>query len=198
VNAQITALQKNGYLKIVQKPHLTMRENETSVSDSRQTVPVKFGGQYSSGIQDYRVGTLLKIRPRIAKEIDGLVTTMHIDVRDGSIAAFQSDGTPVLNNSQITTISDVRQGESLIIGGITVDSEYDSRSQVPILGDVPIVGNAFKKRSKGGSRRERIVIITPRILSNSPSLFQTAPAQMQAIVIDPKTGKPAKMAPASK
>jgi type III secretion protein C len=198
VNAQITALQKNGYLKVVQKPHLTMRENETSVSDSRQTVVVKYSGQYGGGVQDYRVGTLLKIRPRIAKEVDGLVTTMQIDVRDGSIAGFQGDGSPVLNSSQITTISDVRQGESLIIGGITVDSEYDNKSQIPGLGDIPIVGNAFKKRSKGGSRRERIVIITPRILSNAPSLFNTGPAPMQAIVIDPKTGKPAKMAPAAK
>jgi type III secretion protein C len=198
VNAQITALQRNGFLKVVQKPHLTMRENETSVSDSRQTVVVKYSGQYGGGVQDYRVGTLLKIRPRIAKELDGLVTTMQIDVRDGSIAGFQGDGSPVLNSSQITTISDVRQGESLIIGGITVDSEYDNKSQIPGLGDIPIVGNAFKKRSKGGSRRERIVIITPRILSNSPSLFQTGPAQMQAVIIDPKTGKPAKMAPATK
>ncbi len=193
VNAQITALQKNGYLKVVQKPHLTMRENETSVSDSRQTIPVKFGGQYSSGLQDYRVGTLLKIRPRIAKEVDGLVTTMHIDVRDGNIAGIQSDGTPLFNNSQITTISDVRQGESLIIGGITVDSEYDNKSQIPGLGDIPVVGNAFKKRSKGGSRRERIVIITPRILSNAPSVINSGPAPMQAIVLDQKTGKPVKM-----
>ena len=197
VEARITALQKNGYLKVVQKPHLTLRENETSVSDSRQTIGIKYGGQYSSGIENYRVGTLLKIKPRIAKEVDGLVTTLQIDVRDGSIAGFQTDGSPILNNSQITTISDVRQGESLIIGGITVDSEYDSKSQVPGLGDIPVAGNLFKKRKNGGSRRERIVIITPRILSNAPGVFNGAaavPQQMQAVTLDPKTGKPIKKA----
>jgi type III secretion protein C len=201
VGAQITALQKNGYLKVVQKPHLTLRENETSVSDSRQTVVVKYSGQYGGGVQDYKIGTLLKIKPRIAKEVDGLVTTMQIDVRDGSIAGFQTDGSPVLNNSQITTISDVRQGESLIIGGITVDSEYDSKSQVPGLGDIPVAGNLFKKRKNGGSRRERIVIITPRILSNAPGVFNGAaavPQQMQAVTLDPKTGKPIKKAPNAK
>ncbi len=196
VGAQITALQKNGYLKVVQKPHLTLRENETSVSDSRQTVVVKYSGQYGGGVQDYKIGTLLKIKPRIAKEVDGLVTTMQIDVRDGSIAGFQTDGSPVLNSSQITTTSDVRQGESLIIGGITVDSEYDSKSQVPGLGDIPVAGNLFKKRNKGGSRRERIVIITPRILSNAPGVFN--PQQMQAVTLDPKTGKPIKRAPPPK
>jgi type III secretion protein C len=201
VGAQITALQKNGYLKVVQKPHLTLRENETSVSDSRQTVVVKYSGQYGGGVQDYRVGTLLKIKPRIAKEADGLVTTMQIDVRDGSIAGFQEDGSPVLNSSQITTTSDVRQGESLIIGGITVDSEYDNKSQIPGIGDIPVIGNLAKKRNKGGSRRERIVIITPRILSSAPGLINAptlAPQPMQAIQLDPKTGKPLKKAPNAK
>lgn len=203
VKASITAYQRNGVFKIHKTHSMPARDNERSTSDNRQTIPIRINGSQFGGatIEEYRVGSLLKIKPSVTKEAYGFITSLEVDVRDGSISGQQSDGTPFFNESRITTIADVPQGESFILGGLTIDTEFDERSQVPIVGDIPVLGNAFKKRKKGGSRRERIVIITPRILSNAPGVINgraLAPQQIQPIPIDPKTGRPIIKAPNAK
>ncbi len=167
VNAQISALSQNGTLSVISNVRLMSKENEPAVTDNRQIVPVRFSGQFQGGLQEYRVGILMAITPKIAKEVDGLATSLQIDLRDGQIRAFQADGIPLIDNAQLTTNATIRQGESLLIGGITIDRQFDNKSKVPGFGDIPVVGEAFKRRTKGSSRRERVVIITPRVLSDA-------------------------------
>jgi type III secretion protein C len=167
VNAQISALSQNGTLSVVSNVRLMSKENEPAVTDNRQIIPVRFSGQFQGGLQEYRVGILMAITPKIAKEVDGLATSLQIDLRDGQVRAFQADGIPLIDNAQITTNATIRQGESLIIGGLTIDREFENRSKVPGFGDIPVLGEAFKRRTKGSSRRERVVIITPRIMSDA-------------------------------
>ncbi len=176
VSAQISALSRSGKIQIVSRPRITTKENEPAVTDNRRIIPVRFGGgQFSNGgITNYQVGILMAITPKIAKEPDGLVTSLQIDLRDGALTGYTADGIPFIDNSSLNTNATIRQGESLIIGGITIDSSFDEKSKIPGLGDVPLVGNAFKKRSKGSRRKERIVIITPRIISDLPNTIATA------------------------
>lgn len=176
VSAQISALSRTGKIQIVSRPRITTKENEPAVTDNRRIIPVRFGGgQFSNGgITNYQVGILMAITPKIAKEADGLVTSLQIDLRDGALTGYTADGIPFIDNSSLNTNATIRQGESLIIGGITIESSFDERSKIPGLGDVPLVGNAFKKRSKGSRRKERIVIITPRIISNLPNTIAAA------------------------
>ncbi|MGL5837631.1 MAG: secretin N-terminal domain-containing protein [Sphingorhabdus sp.] len=174
VSARISALSRTGKIQIVSRPRITTKENEPAVTDNRRIIPVRFGGgQFSNGgITNYQVGILMAITPKIAKEPDGLVTSLQIDLRDGALTGYTADGIPFIDNSSLNTNATIRQGESLIIGGITVDSSFDEKSKIPGLGDIPLVGNAFKKRSKGSRRKERIVIITPRILSDLPNTIE--------------------------
>jgi type III secretion protein C len=178
VNAQISALSQNGTLSVISNVRLMSKENEPAVTDNRQIIPVRFSGQFQGGLQEYRVGILMAITPKIAKEVDGLATSLQIDLRDGQIRAFQADGIPLIDNAQLTTNATIRQGESLIIGGITIDRQFENKSKVPGVGDIPIVGEAFKRRTKGSSRRERVVIITPRVISDSSGeLVEVSAAQ---------------------
>lgn len=167
VNAQISALSQNGTLSVVSNVRLMSKENEPAVTDNRQIIPVRFSGQFQGGLQEYRVGIFMSITPKVAKEVDGLATSLDIDLRDGQVRAFQADGIPLIDSALITTNATIRQGESLIISGMTVDRQFDNRSKVPGFGDIPVVGEAFKRRTKGSSRRERVVIITPRVLSDA-------------------------------
>lgn len=176
VSAQITALSRNGTVQIMSRPRITTKENEPAVIDNRRIIPVRFGGGQTQnggfsggGITNYQVGVLMAITPKIAKEPDGLVTSLQIDLRDGALTGYTPDGIPFIDNSSLNTNATIRQGESLIIGGITIESSYDERSRIPGLGDIPVFGNAFRKRSRGSRRKERIVIITPRIISNTPN-----------------------------
>ncbi len=177
VSAQVSALSQNGYLKIVKQQVINVRSNETGLMDNRQTLVVPFSGQFNGGIRELRVGTFLTVKPTVTVETDSLNTTLRVDVRDGRVA----DGSGrLLDNSQISTTATVPQGESLIIGGITIDSEFENNSKVPIAGDIPLAGQLFRRKTKGGRRIERVVIITPRVLSNEP-IAPTAVASNEAV-----------------
>ncbi len=171
LNAQISALSQRGVMKVVTRTNISTPENIPGVSDSRQVIPIKVeGGQFQgSGVIDYRIGIFLNVTPQVSKERDGLVTQMEIDVRDGSIGGYLPDGTPTFKNNQLTTNASVRQGESYIIGGFSAEMSYEGTSKIPGLGDIPLAGNLFKKSSKTQTVQERIVILTPRVLSMTPN-----------------------------
>ncbi len=171
VSAKITALSRNGTFRVVKNTNISMKENEPGVSDAREVIPIKSsGGQYQGGtLTDYRIGIFMAITPKVSKEADGLTTHMDIDIRDGSISGYLPDGTPTFKNNVLTSNLSVRQGESLIIGGFTSESSYDYKSKIPGLGDVPLAGNLFKKRNKGQTYTERVLILTPTVMSNEPS-----------------------------
>jgi type III secretion protein C len=191
VSAQVSALSQNGYLKIVKQQQISVRSNETALMDNRQTLVIPFSGQFNGGIRELRVGTFLTVKPMVTVETDSLNTTLRVDVRDGQLA----DGSGrLLDNSQISTTAAVPQGESLIIGGITIDSEFENSSKVPGVGDIPILGQAFRRKTKGGRRVERVVIITPRVLSNEP-IAPVAVASNESVGVKlPTAGKkPKKM-----
>ncbi len=174
VSATIDLLDRQGSMKVVSRPSIVTKEGEPGVADFRQLVPVRFSGQYNGGINNYRVGLFLSILPRVAKDVNGLATTMQIDLRNGRILQFSGDGIPIQDNNGFTTNVTIPQGESLIIGGLTVDTEFESSSKIPVFGDIPVIGAIGSKRRKGGSRVERIVIITPRIISDAPNQLTTS------------------------
>ena len=59
---------------------------------------------------------------------------------------------------------------SVVIGGVFEEDESSSEIQVPLLGDIPVVGNLFKTRVRRGERRELLIFITPRIVSDALTL----------------------------
>jgi type III secretion protein C len=189
VSAKVSALSENGYLKIVKQQQIFVRTNEVGTMDNRQTLVIPFSGQFNGGIRELRVGTFLSVKPTVTVEPDSLLTTLRLDVRDGRVA----DGSGrLLDNSQISTTATVPQGESIIIGGITIESEFESNSKVPIAGDIPIAGQLFRRKTKGGRRIERVVIITPRVMSNEPIVQNNAAAIRSDGVAIPANSKKTK------
>ncbi|NJM50056.1 MAG: hypothetical protein HC843_03550 [Sphingomonadales bacterium] len=159
VSAQINALQNKGYARVEQRPRLIARDNEPAISDNRQIYPVVAQGERVAQIVDYRFGTFMKILPSITRETDSLMVRLNIDVRDGQLIGIQpGSNLPIIKNNLLSTSTDIREGESLIIGGISIEETTNSKRGLPIIGT----------RTKGYRRVERIVIITPRILSNRP------------------------------
>jgi type III secretion protein C len=171
LNAQISALSQRGALKVITRTNISTPENMPGVSDARQVIPIKVAGSQFQGadVVEYRIGIFLNVTPSVSKERDGLITQMEIDVRDGSIGGYLPDGTPTFKNNQLTTNASVRQGESYIIGGFSAETSYEGTSKIPGLGDIPIAGNFFKKRTKSSSVQERVVILTPRVVSDAPN-----------------------------
>ena len=164
---RINALERTGALRVVSRPRLSTLNNIPAVFNNQVQYYVRVAGDRQVDLFPVTAGMEMRVNPSVLFDGGELRTRLQIEILDGSPSGLVVDGIPAVKQSSINTSAVVRQGESLLIGGMTVDAEFDYKSKVPVLGDVPIVGQAFRKRQKGGRHLERLFLITPRVLSQS-------------------------------
>jgi type III secretion protein C len=177
---RISALEKSGVLRVVSRPRLSTLNNIPAVFNNQVQYYVRVAGDRQVDLFPVTAGMVMRVNPSILYDGGELRTRLSIEVLDGSPSGMVVDGIPAVKQSSINTTAVVKQGESLLIGGMTVDTDYDYKSKVPVAGDIPIIGQAFRKRNKGAQHIERIFLITPRILSQN----QQAAAQ-QSVPTNP-------------
>ena len=105
----------------------------------------------------------LKVVPQITP--DGRVN-LELQVNKDGVGQNTSAG-PAINTKQVKTGVLVENGGTIVIGGIFEVSDSTTVNKVPVLGDIPVVGNAFKNNSKEVVKREMVIMITPRIIESS-------------------------------
>ena len=118
------------------------------------------GVQSIENINFLEVGTKLLLRPFVTQ--DGLVRMeIHPERSDGKINAA---GLPESRTTEVTSNVMVRDGSTIVIGGLIEEQANQKQDRVPGLGALPIVGNLFKSKASDTRRTELIVLITPRII----------------------------------
>ena len=90
------------------------------------------------------------------------------------LTALTASGVPTLciSTKQLQTQAMVEDGGTLIVGGIYEEESSNVVNKVPLLGDIPVVGNLFKSRARKERRRELLIFITPRIMDNMGSTLR--------------------------
>ncbi|QDT30763.1 Type IV pilus biogenesis and competence protein PilQ precursor [Gimesia panareensis] len=106
-------------------------------------------------------GIVLNLRPFITP--DGQIR-MEIHPERSSATINSSTNLPDLKTTEVTTNVMVRDGNTVVIGGLIEENVSDTRNQVPLLGAIPVIGNAFRQQREITTRSELIVLITPRIV----------------------------------
>jgi type II secretory pathway component GspD/PulD (secretin) len=119
------------------------------------------GGNTTSEIKFLEVGTMLTFRPYIGN--DGYIR-MDIYPKDSSGSVDRLSGIPNEQTTQLKTNILVKDGETIVIGGLFRDEVDTIRNQVPILGDIPFFGVLFRSTSDSNKRKEVIVLLTPHII----------------------------------
>jgi type II secretory pathway component GspD/PulD (secretin) len=108
-----------------------------------------------------KTGTILRFRPFIGK--DGLIRMeLHPEQSEGSLNTLSL---PKKTTAEVLSNVMVRDGKTIVLGGLFKEKTNIGRSQVPLLGDIPFLGNLFKKTSDSSERVELIVLLTPHIVS---------------------------------
>jgi type III secretion protein C len=186
--ARVHALEGQGKARIIAKPKVLGVANRPASMQSTRQVMVRVAGNLEANLFQLEAGTRLQVTPQVIARKDGTQLKMSLFIQDGNLEARQVDGVPVIKNSEIRTEAHVRDGESLLIGGITIDSDASELNIVPIVSELPLVGHLFKWRTKNASRSERLFLITPRLLPSVPDAqpsgtslqVSTAPAPQAA------------------
>jgi type II secretory pathway component GspD/PulD (secretin) len=126
----------------------------TTVTETAATQTVEF----------LEVGTHLRIRPFVSS--DGMVRMeVHPELSQGTVRVEDGLTLPDKEVTQVTTNIMCRSGATVVIGGLIREDLVTTATQIPVLGNLPILGPLFRQRTEETDRREIIVLLTPRIVS---------------------------------
>ncbi|HPD47938.1 MAG TPA: hypothetical protein P5279_12235 [Anaerohalosphaeraceae bacterium] len=176
----IRALVRSGKAQILSRPSVLTLDNRQSTIRVGEDIPIASsleGFNYSNKIgfsfEYLPTGILLNIRPRInesGKEVTMLIDTIvSAPVPDSDLEMRAPDGTvlasaPTVSTRRVQTYGRIANNTPLIIGGLVSSDDVITRDKVPILGDIPLLGMAFRGERKRTEKREVIIVLTPHVL----------------------------------
>ncbi|MDE2757054.1 MAG: type II and III secretion system protein, partial [Acidobacteriota bacterium] len=158
----ITAAERKGNAKLLSKPRILTQNNVEGVVKQGIQIPIQTTVNNTVSARFIDFVLRLTVTPRITRQ-DAILLSVDIENSTPDFSR-QVQGIPTVNTHQTTTTILVDNGGTVVIGGILIDSRQDSRSQVPGLGEIPIVGALFRNRSLVRETRELLFFLSPRIL----------------------------------
>ncbi len=180
IKATLTALAEKSLVKMISSPSLMVLDNHTAAISVGDQTPVRTSttsfvdnpNATTSNIQYKDTGVNLSVTPSVnagnivSMQLDQTVTDVgNVDTPTGQRSFLQR---------QISSKVAVRSGESIVMGGLIKDNSNTGRSGVPLLQDVPLLGNLFRSNTVTGNRTELIVIITPRVVRNDVDIREVS------------------------
>ncbi len=166
---EISAMEADGKGKTISSPRvLTADQIEATIEDG-QEIPYWSASSSGATTVSYRKAVLsLKVRPQITP--DGrVIMTVHVN-KDSVNTALSTSYGLAINTKNVQTEVLVDNGGTVVIGGIYVQEELNNVTRVPVLGDLPLLGYMFRKTDKTDNRRELLVFLTPKIVSETLSM----------------------------
>lgn len=170
LNLELAALESDGVGKIISSPRVITANNvKAKIEDGTEVPYITPGTSTSAPTVTFKAAKLsLEVTPQITPE--GTVRMALIVKKEEPDFTRAILGNPPIKSSIVETNVVVDNGGTVVIGGVFVTNTQASTEKVPLLGDIPFFGWLFKYKNDLGERRELLVFITPRILSDKLSL----------------------------
>lgn len=175
-NVALSLLQNEDRLKVLSSPRIVVASGESASINVGTEIPVL--ATQSADVDTDRVlqsvqyrstGVDLSVQPTVnSNNVISLEITQNVS--ETSENASSGIDSPIILNRSFKTTVFANSGQALVLGGLIRENNSAKDSQVPFLGDLPGVGKLFSSESKSTSRTELIVLITPRIITNSSDL----------------------------
>ena len=160
IGLELSAMQEKGLGKIVSSPRVLTQDRQEASLEEGQDVPYQESTSSGATSTTFKKAvTGLTVTPQITP--DGNVI-MKLKINKDEVDTRYNDGR--MNVKRVETTAMVENGGTIVIGGIYVEKDSNGVASVPLLGDIPILGNLFKHSSRNKERRELLIFITPRIL----------------------------------
>ncbi|MFI4913748.1 MAG: type II secretion system secretin GspD [Steroidobacterales bacterium] len=170
--AVLRALQSVSRTNVIATPSIVTRDNQEAKVAVAQEIPI-LTGQYTTTtgtssafqtVQREEVGTILTVTPQIS---EGDAVLLKIQVESSSVAATSVSTVDVTTNKRtISTNVLIKDGGTLVLGGLIQNSSTNSESRVPLLGSIPLLGELFRARNTGKSKTNLLIFLQPHILRN--------------------------------
>jgi type IV pilus assembly protein PilQ len=160
---ELSALEADGKGKVVSSPRVVTADQTRALIEQGTELPYQVASSSGATSIAFRKANLkLEVTPQITPEGNII---LDLDVNKDSVGQSTAAGFAI-NTKHIKTQVLVENGGTVVIGGIFELNEIDSETRVPLLGDIPVLGNLFKTRSRTSSKTEMLVFITPKMVSD--------------------------------
>ncbi len=187
------AVQSNSRLEVLSRPTLLVRNGEEGTLTIADQIPivqqsnVTDSGQVQSTIGREDVGIVLTVTPHISP--DGYVTidlSQEIsNVSGENVQLTEGVSNPVFQTREVQTNVTVRDGETVVIGGLIQDQVSTGETKVPILGDIPYLGALFRTTGDTHRRTELLVVLTVDVLNNDADLREMSAFERDVLHFEP-------------
>ncbi len=191
---QLTLAQQRGVINIQSRPFGIVSDGDTFDLVAGTQIPVVTttiagGAPFQSGnVQFIEASRIARITPQVAETEDGKpgFVTLQIQLENNSVDTSLGtfNGVPGVNRQSLQTVMRLRNGETAIVGGLAADTVSNATSKVPGIGDVPIIGNLFKRRTNQENRDRLYFAITVEVISQESPLINV-PAPSDAMTTPP-------------
>jgi type IV pilus assembly protein PilQ len=172
LDVELSAMQEEGRGEVVSNPRIvTANQREGVIKQGKEIGYVTIsgggglGGAPTANVQFKEVLLELKVTPTITQD-NRVFLNMNVkkDEVDTFLEVTDYGTVPIINRREINTAVLVEDGQTVVIGGVYEFTDRSSVSKVPFLGDIPFLGNLFKKRGRNKDKAELLVFVTPKIL----------------------------------
>jgi type IV pilus assembly protein PilQ len=167
LNLELSALEAEGKGKIVSSPRVITADQVKALIEQGTELPYQTATSSGATSIAFRKASMkLEVTPQITPE--GSII-LDVDVNKDSVGRITTAGYAI-DTKHVQTQVLVENGGTVVIGGIYMQSETENKSQVPLLGDIPVLGNLFKTRSKTSERSELLIFLTPKVITEKGAL----------------------------
>jgi len=173
----LRAIAQAGTAKVLSRPSILARNNQPATITVGQDVPLVTSVRYDNfgnAINSYRyesVGVILRVTPFITQDgmVEMIIAPEISSIDETFSVPISADvSAPVINVRSADTVAVTPDGQTVIIGGLMGETKAHSDSKIPVLGDLPLLGNLFKRRTRSDQRTELLIFLTPHIV-NAPT-----------------------------
>jgi len=184
LNLALEALKSEGKTRTLARPEIVTVENNRASISLGEEIPYATVSSAGTQIQFKEAVLKLEVTPTVVREGDSNRIKMTVVVENNSRGAVVDLGSsggqpPAINKRKAETQVLIKEGERLVIGGVTNSEAETANRQVPMFGDIPILGWLFKQRGDRNNSTELVVFITPSIIrrDTTASLLPGAPTR---------------------
>lgn len=167
LDLELSALESEGRAEIIARPRLMTTNQQPAIIESGEDIPYQETTLSGATAVSFKKAVLsLKVTPQITP--DGKLL-MDLQINQDSDSGRRVQGVPVILTKAIETNVLVKNGQTIVLGGIYKQDRNNSVARVPFLGELPIVGSLFRRKQTRIKNEELLIFITPRIISNNLS-----------------------------
>jgi type IV pilus assembly protein PilQ len=172
IDLELSAAQNEGRGEIKSTPRVITANQREAIIEQGVEIPYQESSSSGATTTQFKKAVLsLKVTPQITPD-DRVI--LDLTVTKDSVGQLVPSATggfvPSIDTRNIQTQVLVRDGQTVVLGGIMETERRDNEKKVPLLGDVPVVGNLFKSKNKINNRDELLIFVTPKILREGSSI----------------------------